>query len=29
VREYRFTPAMVDNKPTWASVSIAIKIQKP
>jgi TonB family protein len=29
VQEYRFTPAMVDNKPTWASVSIAIKIQKP
>lgn len=29
VGQYRFTPAMVDNKPTWSTVSIAIKIQKP
>ena len=28
VNQYRFKPAMLDNKPTWASVSIAIKIQK-
>jgi len=29
VSQYRFKPAMMDNKPTWATVSIAIKIQKP
>lgn len=29
VSQYRFKPATVDNKPTWASVSISIKIQKP
>jgi TonB family protein len=29
VNQYRFTPATVDNKPTWSTVSIAIKIQKP
>jgi TonB family protein len=28
VSQYRFKPATVDNQPTWASVSIAIKIQK-
>jgi TonB family protein len=28
VSQYRFKPATVDNKPTWASVSISIKIQK-
>ena len=28
VSQYRFKPAMVDNKATWATVSIAIKIQK-
>jgi TonB family protein len=29
VSQYRFKPATLDNKPTWASVSISIKIQKP
>jgi TonB family protein len=29
VSQYRFKPATLDNKPTSASVSIAIKIQKP
>jgi TonB family protein len=28
VNQYRFKPATLDNKPTWASVTIAIKIQK-
>jgi len=28
VSKYRFKPAMVDNQPTWAAVSISIKIQK-
>jgi TonB family protein len=28
ISQYRFKPATVDNQPTWASVSIAIKIQK-
>jgi len=28
VSQYRFKPAMVDNQPTWAAVSISIKIQK-
>jgi hypothetical protein len=28
VSQYRFKPATLDNKPTWASVSITIKIQK-
>ena len=28
VSQYRFKPATIDNKPTWASVSITIKIQK-
>jgi TonB family protein len=28
VSQYRFKPATVDNKPTWAAVSIAIKVQK-
>jgi hypothetical protein len=28
VSQYRFKPATVDNHPTWATVSIAIKIQK-
>jgi TonB family protein len=28
VSQYRFKPATMDNKPTWASVSITIKIQK-
>jgi TonB family protein len=28
VSQYRFKPATVDNQPTWATVSIAIKIQK-
>jgi TonB family protein len=28
VSQYRFKPATVDNQPTWAAVSIAIKIQK-
>lgn len=29
VSQYRFKPATLDNKPTWASVSISIKIEKP
>jgi TonB family protein len=29
VSQYRFLPATYDNKPTWASVSITIKIEKP
>ena len=29
VNQYRFLPATIDNKPTWSSVSITIKIQKP
>lgn len=29
VNQYRFKPATLDNKPTWATVSITIKIQKP
>lgn len=29
VSQYRFTPATLDNKPTWSTVSITIKIQKP
>ena len=29
VNQYRFQPATIDNKPTWSSVSITIKIQKP
>jgi outer membrane biosynthesis protein TonB len=29
VNQYRFQPATLDNKPTWATVSISIKIQKP
>ena len=29
VSQYRFQPATVDNKATWATVSISIKIQKP
>jgi TonB family protein len=29
VSQYRFKPATLDNKPTWASISITIKIQKP
>jgi outer membrane biosynthesis protein TonB len=28
VSQYRFRPATVGNQPTWASVSIAIKLQK-
>jgi TonB family protein len=28
VSQYRFKPATVDNQPTWAEVSIAIKIEK-
>jgi len=28
VTKYRFKPATMDNRPTWASVSITIKIQK-
>jgi TonB family protein len=28
VSQYRFKPATLDNKPTWASVSITIKIEK-
>ena len=27
-RPSRFTPATMDNKPTWSTVSITIKIQK-
>jgi TonB family protein len=29
VSQYRFKPATLDNKPTWASVEITIKVQKP
>jgi outer membrane biosynthesis protein TonB len=29
VSQYRFTPATLDNKATWATVSISIKIEKP
>jgi TonB family protein len=29
VSQYRFKPATLDNKPTWATVSITIKIEKP
>jgi TonB family protein len=29
VNQYRFKPATLDSKPTWSSVSISIKIQKP
>ena len=29
VAQYRFKPATLDNKATWATVSITIKIQKP
>jgi hypothetical protein len=29
VNQYRFKPAMLDNKATWSTVSITIKIQKP
>ncbi len=29
VSQYRFVPATVDNKATWSTVSIAIKIEKP
>jgi TonB family protein len=28
VNQYRFAPAMVDNKATWSTVSIAIQIEK-
>lgn len=28
VSQYRFTPATIDNQPTWSTISIAIKIQK-
>jgi TonB family protein len=28
VNQYRFAPATVDNKPTWSTVSLAIRIQK-
>jgi len=28
VSQYRFTPAMVDNKATWSSVTVSIKLQK-
>jgi TonB family protein len=28
VSQYRFKPATIDNQPTWATVSIAIKIEK-
>ncbi len=28
VSQYRFTPATVDNQPTWSNVAITIKIQK-
>ncbi len=27
--QYRFKPATFDHKPTWASVLISIKIEKP
>jgi hypothetical protein len=29
VNQYRFEPALVDNRPTWATVSISITLQKP
>jgi TonB family protein len=29
VNQYRFKPATVDNKATWSSVSISVKIEKP
>jgi hypothetical protein len=29
VNQYRFKPAMLDNKATWSTVSITIKIEKP
>ena len=29
VSQYRFQPAMMDNRPTWSSVSISIRIEKP
>jgi TonB family protein len=29
VNQYRFQPATIDNRPTWSTVSITIKIQKP
>jgi TonB family protein len=29
VSQYRFKPATYDNKPTWAPISITIKIEKP
>jgi TonB family protein len=29
VNQYRFQPATIDNRPTWSSISITIKIQKP
>jgi TonB family protein len=29
VSQYRFAPATVDNKPTWSTVSVSIKIEKP
>ena len=28
VSQYRFSPAMIDNQPTWSTVSVTIKIQK-
>jgi hypothetical protein len=28
VSQYRFKPATLDNKATWASVSVAIRIEK-
>jgi TonB family protein len=28
LNQYRFTPASVDNQPTWSTVSVTIKIQK-
>lgn len=28
LNQYRFVPAMVDNQPTWSTVSVTIKIQK-
>ena len=28
LNQYRFTPAMVDNQPTWSTVSVTIKLQK-
>ena len=29
VSQYRFKPATLDNKATWSTVSITIKIEKP